>query len=54
MKHIHLIGICGVAMSALAIAFQRRGYIVTGSDAGFYPPISTHLKDAGVSFYPGW
>ncbi len=54
MKHIHFIGICGVAMSALAIAFKKAGYTVTGSDKGFYPPISTHLRDAGVDFYPGW
>lgn len=54
MKHIHFIGICGVAMSALAIAFKKANWQVTGSDAGFFPPISTHLKDAGVDFYPGW
>ncbi len=54
MKHIHFIGICGVAMSALALAFKREGHTVTGSDAGFYPPVSTHLKDAGIDFYPGW
>ena len=53
-KHLHFIGICGVAMSALALAFKKEGYIVTGSDVGFYPPVSTHLKDAGVDFYPGW
>lgn len=54
IKHIHFIGICGVAMSALAIAFHKRGYKVTGSDKGFYPPVSTNLKQAGVIFYPGW
>lgn len=53
-KHIHFIGICGVAMSALAIAFHKKGYKVTGSDKGFYPPVSTHLKNAGVEYYPGW
>jgi len=53
-KHIHFIGICGVAMSALALAFHRKGYKVTGSDKGFYPPVSTHLKNAGVKYYPGW
>lgn len=53
-KHIHFIGICGVAMSALAIAFKKKGWNVTGSDKGFYPPVSTNLKDAGISFYPGW
>jgi UDP-N-acetylmuramate: L-alanyl-gamma-D-glutamyl-meso-diaminopimelate ligase len=54
MKHIHFIGICGVAMSALAIAFKKQGYTVTGSDAGFYPPVSTNLQEAGIDFYPGW
>ena len=53
-KHIHFIGICGVAMSALAIAFHKKGYKVTGSDKGFYPPVSTYLKEAGVPYYPGW
>lgn len=51
---IHFIGICGVAMSALAIAFHKRGWRVTGSDAGFYPPISTKLKEEKIDFYPGW
>ncbi|MBI2437149.1 MAG: hypothetical protein HYV41_05455 [Candidatus Magasanikbacteria bacterium] len=54
MKHIHFIGICGVAMSALAIAFQKKGFRITGSDVGFYPPVSTYLKTAGVAYYPGW
>ena len=53
-KHIHFIGICGVAMGALALAFKRQGYRVTGSDVGFYPPISTHLAESGVEYYPGW
>lgn len=54
MKHIHFIGICGVAMSALAISFKEQGWKVTGSDAGFYPPISTHLEENHVDFYAGW
>lgn len=54
MKHIHFIGICGVAMSALAIALQKAGHKVTGSDAGFYPPVSTMLEKCGIEFYPGW
>lgn len=51
---VHIIGICGVATSALAIAFHKRGVKVTGSDKGFYPPVSTHLDEAGVSYYAGW
>ncbi|MBU0660835.1 hypothetical protein KKG22_01490 [Patescibacteria group bacterium] len=53
-KHIHFIGICGVAMSALAIACHKKGWAVTGSDKGFYPPVSTYLKQAGIAYYPGW
>lgn len=53
-KHVHVIGICGVATSAIAIAFKDKGCKVTGSDKGFYPPVSTHLTDAGVEYYAGW
>ncbi len=53
-KHIHIIGICGVATSALAIAFHKKGWKVTGSDKGFFPPVSTELEKAGVPFYAGW
>jgi len=54
MKHIHFIGICGVGMSALAILWKKKGWKVTGSDAGFYPPVSTHLEQNKIDFYPGW
>ena len=51
---IHFIGICGVAMSAVATALWKKGYKVTGSDAGFFPPISTHLTKLGIPYYAGW
>ncbi|PCI30400.1 hypothetical protein COB55_00325 [Candidatus Wolfebacteria bacterium] len=53
-QHIHIIGICGVATSAIAIALHKNGWKVTGSDKGFYPPVSTALENAGVKFYAGW
>ncbi len=53
-KRVHIIGICGVATSALAIAFHKKGVGVTGSDKGFFPPISTELEKHGVPFYAGW
>ncbi len=53
-EHIHVIGICGVATSALAIAFHKAGVKVTGSDKGFFPPVSTELEKAGIPFYAGW
>ncbi len=53
-KHIHVVGICGVATSALAIALHDRGVRVTGSDKGFFPPVSTELEKHGIEFYAGW
>jgi len=53
-KHVHIVGICGVATSALAIALHDKGVKVTGSDKGFYPPVSTHLDEAGISYHAGW
>ncbi len=52
--HIHIIGICGVATGAVAVAFKNKGYIVTGSDKGFWPPVSTELEKHSVNFYAGW
>ncbi len=53
-KHIHIVGICGVATSAIAIAFHDKGWKVTGSDKGFFPPVSTELEKHKISFYAGW
>ena len=53
-KHIHFIGICGVGMGALAVMMKKMGWKVTGSDKGFFPPISDFLKKAKINFYPGW
>ncbi|MFA6158645.1 MAG: Mur ligase domain-containing protein [Candidatus Paceibacterota bacterium] len=53
-KKVHFIGICGVAMSAVATALWQKGYRVTGSDSGFFPPVSTHLTNLGIPYYPGF
>ncbi len=53
-KRIHFIGICGVGMAAVAIMMQKMGWKVTGSDKGFFPPISDFLKENEIDFYPGW
>ena len=47
-KHIHLIGICGTAMAALAGMLKERGFQVTGSDAAAYPPMSDFLRELGI------
>ncbi len=51
MKHIHMIGIGGSAMSPLAGMLRDRGYRVTGSDAGVYPPASTFLESLGIAYW---
>lgn len=50
MKHIHMIGIGGSAMAPLAGMLRERGYKVTGSDAGVYPPASTLLESLGIQY----
>jgi UDP-N-acetylmuramate: L-alanyl-gamma-D-glutamyl-meso-diaminopimelate ligase len=50
MKHIHMIGIGGSAMAPLASMLRERGYQVTGSDAGVYPPASILLESLKISY----
>src|SRR4051812_10007875 len=52
MKNIHFIGICGVGMSATAKLLINRGLRVTGSDEGFYPPMSLYLAEHKISCTP--
>jgi len=49
-KHIHLIGIGGSAMAPLAGMLRERGFRVTGSDAGVYPPASTLLESLHIPY----
>jgi UDP-N-acetylmuramate: L-alanyl-gamma-D-glutamyl-meso-diaminopimelate ligase len=52
--HVHLIGVCGTGMGALAALFRQRGERVTGSDAAFDPPIGPALEAAGVECLRGY
>lgn len=51
IKKVHLIGICGAGMSALALLFKESGWQVTGSDENAFHPIPTHLKRNKINFY---
>jgi len=53
-RRIHLIAICGVAMSALAGMLKQRGYEVSGSDENVYPPMSTLLERLGIPIRQGY
>ena len=54
IKSIYLIAICGTGMASLAGLLQKSGYLVTGSDANIYPPMSTLLKSSGINIKPGY
>ncbi len=53
-RRIHLIAVCGVAMSGLAGMLQERGYAVSGSDENVYPPMSTALQRLGITIREGY
>jgi UDP-N-acetylmuramate: L-alanyl-gamma-D-glutamyl-meso-diaminopimelate ligase len=54
IQHIHLSGIGGAAMASLAGMLKERGYDVTGSDTGVYPPASTLLESLGIPWKEGY
>jgi UDP-N-acetylmuramate: L-alanyl-gamma-D-glutamyl-meso-diaminopimelate ligase len=54
VRHIHLMGICGTAMAALAGMLKDSGYVVTGSDENVYPPMSDFLVQAGIPVMQGY
>lgn len=48
MQRIHFIAIGGRAMHNLAIALQKNGYTVSGSDDEIYDPSYTNLKNSNL------
>ncbi len=54
MKKVHLIGICGTAMAALASMLKDTGWDVSGSDAAAYPPMSDLLRERGIKVQSGY
>ncbi len=53
-KRFHLLGCCGTGMGALGVLLCERGYEVSGSDTGFYPPMSDILMRSGIRTMEGW
>ena len=51
-RSIQFIGICGTAMASVAAALKERGYTITGSDQGIYPPMSTFLEERDIEARP--
>src|SRR5690606_34238048 len=52
--HVHLIGVAGTGMGALAGLLVKAGYRVTASDTAFYPPIGPSLERCAVETIRGW
>jgi UDP-N-acetylmuramate: L-alanyl-gamma-D-glutamyl-meso-diaminopimelate ligase len=52
--HIHLLGICGTGMAALAGILKEQGHRVSGSDEQVYPPMSTMLSGLGIPLQNGY
>jgi len=53
-QHIHLLGICGTGMAALAGILKEQGFYITGSDEQAYPPMSTFLEGLGIKVLNGY
>ena len=41
-------------MGAVASAMARKGFVVTGTDANVYPPMSTFLESEGIQIFQGY
>ena len=53
-EHVHLVGIGGSGMAALAGLLQESGCRVTGSDRELYPPTSNLLRSLGLEICSGF
>lgn len=54
VHHVHIMGICGTGMAALAGMLKEKGLVVTGSDENVYPPMSEFLASAGIAVLNGY
>ena len=52
MKHVHLIGIGGTGLSAIALVLLERGIQVSGSDR-LFSPLAERLQNAGARIFIG-
>jgi UDP-N-acetylmuramate: L-alanyl-gamma-D-glutamyl-meso-diaminopimelate ligase len=52
--HIHILGICGTFMGGVAALAKAAGHRVSGSDQNVYPPMSTQLRQLGISVVDGF
>jgi len=53
-KRVHLVGIAGTGMGALAGLLKEKGFQVQGSDTSFYPPMGPFLRGLGILLFEGY
>ena len=51
---VHVLGICGTFMGGIAAIAKEAGHDVSGADKNVYPPMSTQLRDLGISLVKGY
>jgi UDP-N-acetylmuramate: L-alanyl-gamma-D-glutamyl-meso-diaminopimelate ligase len=54
LNTVHIMGIAGTAMGALAGMLKDAGFAVTGSDKAVYPPMSNYLDQLGIPVKQGF
>ncbi len=54
LHHIHIMGVCGTGMAAMAGMLKDSGFRVTGSDQNVYPPMSDFLAKSGIEVMEGY
>jgi UDP-N-acetylmuramate: L-alanyl-gamma-D-glutamyl-meso-diaminopimelate ligase len=48
---VHMIGICGKGTATVAGLLKEKGFIVSGSDDTFYPPVGLIVENLGVKIF---
>ena len=54
IQHIHIMGVCGTGMAALAGMLKTAGFNISGSDKSVYPPMSLFLEEMQIKVYDGY
>jgi UDP-N-acetylmuramate: L-alanyl-gamma-D-glutamyl-meso-diaminopimelate ligase len=52
--NVYFLGIAGAGMSALASILKTEGHVVSGSDDGVFPPVTTYLDSLNIPYHVGF
>jgi len=54
INHIHIMGVCGTGMAALAGMLKSIAFEISGSDKAVYPPMSLFLEKMQIAVHDGY